>query len=207
MKLRTCLFLALTAALWSGCLARPDRTRYYFLSTPAPTPSAAVESDQVFMVGLRITSADYLRARQMLVESGDNQLRPSEENVWEETPPAGFARILAERFAQKLPNCQLTPLPSATTNKPEMILEIELRSLQGRLQDKAEAEVSAEVRILYSSGRLLERDQLRQTAPWNHTTAQDAYPALAAAESRATAALADAMAGKVLACHRKIAGQ
>jgi len=207
MKPQVYFALALTVALLSGCLSRPDRTRYYIMSAPAPAPAAAVDSDQVFLVGLRITSAEYLRTRQMLVELGDSQLRPSVENVWEETPQAGFARVLAERFAQKLPNCQLTPLPLAVTNKPEMILEIELRSLQGRLQPQSEAEVSAEVRILYSSGRLLERDQLRQTSRWSFTIPPDSYPALAAAESRAAVTLADAIGEKVLACHRKISGR
>jgi uncharacterized lipoprotein YmbA len=207
MKLRSFLFLALATALWSGCLSRIDQTRYYFLSTPAPVPSAAVDRGQVFLAGLRLTSAEYLRAKPMLVEVGDNQLRSSEDNVWQETPPAGFTRVLAGRFAQNLPNCQLTSMPSATTNQPEMVLEIELRSMQGRLQPRSEAEVSAELRILDASGRLLERDELRQTAPWNPTNAPDGYAALASAESRAAAALADEIGEKALARHRKISGR
>src|ERR1700722_14281397 len=99
MPLRNTLIIALLTAFLSGCLARTDRTRYYFLSTPTVKPPATVDSNQVFLVGLRITSAEYLRARQMIVELGDNQLRLSEDNVWEETPQAGFARVLADRFA------------------------------------------------------------------------------------------------------------
>src|SRR5271154_6873394 len=131
MKLRTCLFFALATGLLSGCLSSTDHTQYYLLSTPAPAPSVPVESNKVFVVGLRMTTADFLRTKQMLIELGPNQLRLSEENVWQETPQAGFARVLAERFAQNLPDCDLGAYPSATTNTPEFVLEIELHSLQG----------------------------------------------------------------------------
>jgi uncharacterized lipoprotein YmbA len=208
MTQRSILLLALTTGLLSGCLPRTDRTRFYYLSAPASAPpAAAVEGNKVFLAGLRITSAEYLRSKRMLVESGANQLRLSEENLWQERPQAGFARILAGRFARKLPECQLTSLPLAVTNTPELVLEIELRSLQGRIKARSEAEVSAEVSILDANGRLLEREELRQTAPWNPTTPPEGYPALAAAESRAAAALADEIGEKVLKWHREISGR
>jgi uncharacterized lipoprotein YmbA len=206
---RCLLFFAVTTGLLSGCLApRTDHTRFYLLSTPTPAPpAAAVQRDKVFLVGLRMSSAEYLHTKQMLVALDGNQLRLSEENEWEETPQAGFARVLARRLARNLPDCQLIPLPSGLTNKLEFILEIELRSLQGRLEPKSEAEVSVEVRILDANSRLLEREELRQTSPWSPTAAPDGYPALAAAESRAAADLADAIGRKVLACHRQNAGR
>jgi len=114
---------------------------------------------------------------------------------------------MADRFARKLPDCQLTPLPSAITNTPELVLEIELRSMQGRLKPAGEAEVSAEVRILDAKSHLLERAELRQTSPWSPTAEPDGYPALAAAESRVAADLADAIAEKVSEFHRKMAGR
>jgi uncharacterized lipoprotein YmbA len=208
MKLR---YLCITVALGllAGCLGPgTDHTRFYVLSTPASTPtSVPVEGDKVFLVGLRVTSAEYLRCKQMIVEVGPNQLRLSEENVWKETPEAGFRRELAERLAKDLPECELISLPSSLTNKPEFILEIDLRSLQGRLEQKSEAEVSAEVRILDATSRLLERDELRQTSPWSPTGAVDGYAALAGAESRAAADLADAIGQKILACHRQNSGR
>jgi uncharacterized lipoprotein YmbA len=209
MKLRDLLYCFLAMVLFPGCLSpRDDHTRFYLLSTPAPAPTdASVESDKVFLVGLRMTSVEYLRSKHMLVELGGNQLSLSEENLWEETPQAGFARVMAGRFARKLPDCQLTPLPSAITNTPEFVLEIELRSMQGRLTPKSEAEVSAEVRILDAKSRLLERVELTKTSPWSPTIGPDSYPALAAAESNAAAELADAIADKVLACHRKMSGR
>jgi len=209
MKFGFFFLFVLVTGLLSGCLSpRTDHTRFYLLSTPvSASDAAAVESDKVFLVGLRMTSVEYLRTKQMIVELGANQLRLSEENVWEETPQAGFARVLAASFARKMPDGQLTPLPSAITNRPELVLEIELRSMQGRLKPASVAEVSAEVRILDANSRLLERDELRKTAPWSPTTEPDGYPALAAAESRAAAELADAIAEKVLEFHRKLAGQ
>jgi uncharacterized lipoprotein YmbA len=209
MKFRKFVFFALATVLFSACLSpRTDHTRYYLLSTPTPAPTtASVESDKVFLVGLRMASVEYLRTKQMLVELGANQLKLSEENVWEETPQAGFARVMADRFAQKLPDCQLASLPSVITNTPELVLEIELRSMQGRLKPASEAVVSAEVRILDAKSHLLEREELRQTAPWSPSAEPEAYPALAAAESRAAADLADAIAAKVVECHRKIAGR
>jgi uncharacterized lipoprotein YmbA len=209
MKFRYCLFFALATCLFAGCLSpRTDNTRFYLLSTPAAAQTAAaVQSDKVFLVGLRMTSVEYLRTRRMLVELGANQLELSEENMWEEAPQAGFARVMAGRFARKLPDCQLTPLPSPITNTPALVLEIELRSLEGRIAPKREAEVSAEVRILDAKSHLLERDELRQTAPWSPLTEQESYPSLAAAESQAAADLADAIAEKVLQCHRKMSGR
>ena len=198
--------MALTTGLLSGCLSRTDNTQYYHLSTPAAAQSAAVESNKVFVVGLRMTTVDFLRTKQMMVELGPNELRLSEENVWQETPQAGFARVLDERFAQDLPDCQLSPFPSVTLNAPEFILEIELQYMQGRLKPRGEAEVSAEVRLLDAGGRLLEREELRHVSPWTPTTSPAGYPALAAAESRAAAALADEIAQKVSACHRKLSG-
>ncbi len=205
MLLRRLLFFAVTTSLLCGCLSpRTDKTRFYFLSIPPAAPSAAaVERDKVFLIGVRITSADYLRTKQMIVELGSNQLRLSEENVWEETPQAGFTRVLAQRLARNLADCQLIPLPSAVTNKPELVLEIELLSLQGRLKPRSEAEVSAEVRVLDANSRLLEREEMRQTSPWSPTDPPDGYPALAAAESRAAADLADEIGKKILARHRQ----
>jgi uncharacterized lipoprotein YmbA len=207
MKFRY-LHVAIAASLLAGCLApRADHTRFYLLSTPASAPtSAPVERDKVFLVGLRMTAAEYLRTKRMIVELGPNQLRLSEENVWEETPQAGFTRVLAERLARNLPDCELIPLPSGVTNAPELILEIELLSLQGCLKPTSEAEVSAEVRILDANSRLLEREELRQTSPWSPTGPPDGYPALAAAESRAAAELADAIGRKILGCHRQNEG-
>jgi uncharacterized lipoprotein YmbA len=207
MMLRTVLFFALTTSLLTGCLARTDSTQYYLLSTPAPAPSAAVESNKVFVVGLRMTTADFLRTKEMMVELGPNQLRLSEENVWQEPPQAGFARVLAERFAQNLPDCDLCAYPLATTNTPELILEIDLESMQGRLKPRGEAEVSAEVRLLDAGGRLLEREELRHLSPWFPTALPDGYRALAAAESKAAAALADEIAQKVSACHHQLSGR
>ncbi|HTA29670.1 MAG TPA: ABC-type transport auxiliary lipoprotein family protein, partial [Candidatus Cybelea sp.] len=119
MLLRRLLFIAVTTSLLCGCLSpRTDHTRFYFLAIPPAAPStAAVERDKVFLIGLRINSADYLRTKQMIVELGPNQLRLSEENVWEETPQAGFTRVLARRLAQNLPDCQLVPLPTGVTYK------------------------------------------------------------------------------------------
>jgi len=201
------LLLALTTGLFSGCLSRTDNTQYYLLSTPAPAPSAAVESNKVFVVGLRMTTADFLRTKEMMVELGPNQLRLSQENVWQEPPQAGFARVLAERFEQDLPDCDLCAYPLATTNAPEFLLEIELHSMQGRLKPRGEAEVSAEVQLLDAGGRLLEREELRYLSPWSPTALPDGYRALAASESRAAAALADEIAQKVSACHHKLSGR
>src|SRR5271156_692157 len=171
MKFRHLLFIAPTMGLLAGCLSpSTDHTRFYLLSPPASAPmSAPVERDKMFLVGLRVTSAEYLHGKQMIVEVGPNQLRLSEENVWEETPQAGFTRVLSKCLARNLPDCELMPLPSGVTNKPELILEIELHSLQGRLSPRSEAEVSVEVRILDSNSRLLEREELRQTSPWSPT--------------------------------------
>jgi uncharacterized lipoprotein YmbA len=207
MMLRPVLLLTLATGLLTGCLSRTDHTQYYLLSTPASAPTAAVESNKVFLVGLRMTTADFLRTKQMLIESGPNQLRLSEENVWQETPQAGFARVLARRFAQELPDCHLCAYPLATTNTPEFMLEIELHSLQGRLKPREEAEVSAEVRLLDAGARLLAREELRQVSPWSPTAPPDGYPALAAAESKAASALADEIAQKVSACHQKLSGR
>jgi uncharacterized lipoprotein YmbA len=208
MKLRY-LLISVAMGLLAGCFGpRTDHTRFYVLATPAPAAtSIPVDRDKVFLVGLRVTSAEYMRHKQMIVEVGPNQLRLSEENVWEETPQAGITRVLAERLTEDLPDCELVSLPSGVTNKPELILEIDLRSLQGRLKPRSEAEVSAEVRILDSNSRLLERDEVRQTSPWSPTAPPDGYPALAAAESRAAAELADAIGQKILACHRKDSGR
>jgi uncharacterized lipoprotein YmbA len=208
MNLRFLPILALVGVLFSGCLSpREDHTRFYLLSAPPSQSAGVVESDKVFLVGMRVTSVEYLRTKQMLVELGSNQLTLSEAHVWQETPQAGFARILSRRFAEKLPDCQLTALPSANTNAPELMLEVELHSMQGRLKPASEAEVSAEVRILDAKSRLLERDELRKTSPWGPMAESDDYPALAAAESRAAAELADAIAEKVLECHRKMSGR
>jgi uncharacterized lipoprotein YmbA len=197
------LFTLLPAvAILSGCLAKTDRTRFYYLSTPLSAPPPAVQSKRVFLVGLRVTAAEYLRTKQMLVETGTNQLRLSDENLWQETPQSGFARVLSRRFAEKLPECQLTSVPVASTNRPEMIVEVELLSLQGRLHPANEAEASVEVRLLDAHSRLLERHELRQTTPWSSVDAKISYPALAAAESQAVANLADAIADKVSACRQ-----
>jgi uncharacterized lipoprotein YmbA len=204
MKPRCFLILALAAGLLTGCLFRADRTKFYFLSAPERVPSDSTLVGRSFLVGLRVTSDEYLRTKQMLVQLGPNQLRLSDENEWEETPQAGFARVLAKCLEHNFPDCELTPLPCATTNKPELILEVELSSMQGRLQPKSEAEVSAEIRILDGKSRLLERDELRKTSPWSPTAPPDGYAALAAAESVAAAALADEIGKEVMACHRRV---
>jgi uncharacterized lipoprotein YmbA len=207
--IRLLLFFAVTTMLLCGCFSPPaDQTRFYILTPAKPAPTTtAVERDKVFLIGLRVTSAEYLRSKQMIVELGPNQLRLSAADQWEELPQAGFTRILTERIAQTLPDCQLVPLPLALTNQPEFILEIELISLQGRLQPRREAEVSAELRILDGSSRLLERAELRQESPWIPASGSDGYGELAAAESRAAAELADAIGAKILACHRQYSGR
>ncbi len=204
MKKRNLIASAFIALMAAGCLSQPDRVQYYYLSAPAPSHASPITPDKTFITGLRLSSADFLRARHMLVEVGDNQLRPSEDNIWEELPQAGFARVLSARFAQNLPNCQLIPLPSASASQPQIILEIQLLALAGRLKPSSEAEVAAEIRILDAKGHLIERDEIRKAVPWNSSGKTKNYSALAAAESKAAAEMADEIAVKLGACWGKM---
>lgn len=204
MMIRKIFLPTLAAALLSGCFTRSENARHYLLSVPAPESSTPVMTQKTFIVGLRLAAAEFLRTRRMIVQTDANEVRLSDDNVWEETPQAGFARVLSQRFAKELPECQLSTLPVATTNAPGYILDIQLTAMQGKLKPQAEALVSAEVRIFDATGRLLERDELSKTVPWSPTMTPNNYPALAAAESRAVNDLVEEIGEKLLALRRKI---
>jgi len=70
----------------------------------------------------------------------------------------------------------------------------------------SEAEVSAEVRILDAQSHLLERDEMRQTAPGVPRRA-GRLSGPGVARDRAGGGVADAIAKKVLECHRKMSGR
>ncbi|MBK8475580.1 MAG: membrane integrity-associated transporter subunit PqiC [Opitutaceae bacterium] len=125
------LLPAIALVTLAGCSlpsAKPDPTRYYLLSAPAPaTAPAAPAATRAVTVGLcRIELPVYLRSPAVVLRPGGTELRYAPEARWGEALGLGITRVLKESLrAQPAVRAVVAyPAPQAPTPDYEVAVSV-----------------------------------------------------------------------------------
>lgn len=132
------LLSGLTLVAHAGCfsLGQGDAqpTLYYTLEAVDASPVDTSRSEEPVVIGLdRIEVPSYLDRREIVVRTGDNELRYTERHLWAERPSDSLQRLLSmdiERQASVALAVHSLPWPDHSD--PEWVLQLNLESFEGQ---------------------------------------------------------------------------
>ena len=141
MKLSTILISLLSGLMLlsnAGCfsLGQGDAqpTLYYTLEPVDASPLQGNGSENPVIVGLeRIEVPSYLDRREIVVRTGDNELRYTERHLWAERPSDSLQRLLSmdiERQASVA--MEVHGLPWPDHSHPEWVIHLNIESFEGQ---------------------------------------------------------------------------
>jgi uncharacterized lipoprotein YmbA len=114
--------------------AQDDPTRYFVLSDPAVHPGQAPSAAAGVRIGLRAVRLEsYLRRREMVVRTGENEVQFRDFRRWAEPLDAGVARILRTRLLASPDVAQVYGEPFPADQERDFDVSIELRKCEGSL--------------------------------------------------------------------------
>ncbi|MCB1120015.1 MAG: membrane integrity-associated transporter subunit PqiC [Verrucomicrobiae bacterium] len=150
MKLSFFLFtlLKVSVLLFSaGCIGLgggdPQPTHYYTLE---PVEAATTSNrGEAITIGLdRIEFPDYLDRKEMVIRTGRNQMRFTENDLWAERPSESFQRILSLNIERQASvPVEVFGLPWPDHSEPAWIVYLDVQSFEGL--NSANPEISLEV--------------------------------------------------------------
>ena len=130
--------------------AQEDPTRYFVLSDPAvpqgqaPAPSAGVR------IGLKAVRLEgYLRRKQIVVRTGDNEVQFRDYRLWAEPLDAAIGRVLRTRLLASPEVAQVYAEPFPPDQERDFDVSIEVRRFEGSAgeQGRYAASLSAAIEI------------------------------------------------------------
>ncbi len=191
--------LVLAASLAAACSflkAHSDPTRYFVLTSSAPTSTAAALA---VTIGLdHVELPEYLSRSELVTRSASNQLQIAEYEVWGEPLKEGFARTLRIDVRHELGGAHVVSAPFDPAAPPEWAFDVEVQRFERVAGDAAVLEARWSLRDV-KRGVVVARKDTSEHQPVADSNAQTAVAAL----SRDVAALAAEMAAAV----RVVAGQ
>ena len=114
--------------------AQDDPTRYFVLSDPAAHPGQAPSAAAGVRIGLKAVRLEsYLRRREMVVRTGENEVQFRDYRRWAEPLDAGVARVLRTRLLASPDVAQVYGEPFAAGQERDFDVSIELRKCEGSL--------------------------------------------------------------------------
>lgn len=188
---RFLIFLFLLSAVLSVGCGRSAPTRYYLLEsgvTPANLDSMPTKTLRV----AQVETPGYLNRNNIVSRvNGESQLILAEFHLWAEPVGAGFRRVIEETIIEPLYKSGIAVLPSATENRGDYTLLIDVQRLDGNFNEKA---------VLESWWTLLDRND--NTVERGLYAAEEMvhganYNVLAAAESRLVSGFGKYLAGRL----------
>ena len=115
-------------------------TLYYTLEPVDASPLQGSGSENPVMVGLeRIEVPSYLDRREIVVRTGDNELRYTERHLWAERPSDSLQRLLSmdiERQASVA--LEVHGLPWPDHSQPKWVIHLNIESFEGQESPNAE---------------------------------------------------------------------
>jgi uncharacterized lipoprotein YmbA len=190
-KTRRSLLLGMVVlcACLAGC-ARTQATRYYTLSPVAPGSSERAGPSSLSLGVGPVILPEYLDRPQMMTVAGANEVAFAEFHRWADPLDEMLARVLKEDLAALLATENVAPYPWPAEFEPDVVVEVEVLELAGQPDGGVTLEARWLVRAAGGRGRV-RRTQIEMPAE-----AGD-YAALAAAASRAVAALSREIADAI----------
>ena len=152
MKLPVILLSLLSSVVLlsnSGCLSLGEGdaqpTLYYTLESVDMSPLQADDSKEPLVVGLeRIVVPSYLDRREIVVRTGENELRYTARHLWAERPSDSLQRLLSmniERQASMALEVHSLPWPDHAD--PEWVAHLNIESFEGQESPRARLRLEA----------------------------------------------------------------
>jgi uncharacterized lipoprotein YmbA len=178
------------ALVFSGCNILPeaqaDNARYFVLESSAP---AAAPDARVVRLGLRrVEVPAYLRTKAMVVRSGNNELRYTENARWAEPIEAGLTRVLRDQLASQ---AAVSSYPFPAQLERDYDVTVQVTAAEGH-EDGVRFVATFELTRVSDAAVVARRTFTAAPARWNGDHAQ-----LAAQLSVAVAGLASEILGAV----------
>jgi uncharacterized protein len=151
--------------------AQDDPTRYFVLSEPAVHAGQAAAAAPGARIGLRAVKLEgYLRRREMVVRTGENEVQFRDYRRWAEPLDAAVARVLRTRLLASPDVAQVYTEPFPGDQERDFDVSVEVRRFEGSVspQGKYSASLSAAIEVW-------------TTGPNPHVVARRAFVAPAAA--------------------------
>jgi uncharacterized protein len=150
--------LLVLALLGAGCnilpQARPDPTRHYVLTGPAPAELNPRLGSGDLRLGLRtVQVAPYLDSKSMLVRRGDNQIVYRDYARWAEPLEEGVGRMLIARLLQTDRVERVFPQPFPFDMERDYDLAVSVLRAEGLLKDDGTAETSLWCSVMLTQAR------------------------------------------------------
>ena len=172
------LLIGLCLAQLAGCgVTKPSR---YYLLTPAEGQSAGVLNTASPVVGIGpLAFPAYLDRPEIVLRSGDNELRYAGSDRWAEPLKTAFNRTLAENLSIMLPTDRtaIHPWPRSVVLDYQVIIDV----------TRFDADASGTV-ILTAGWELMRSSDStvieRSKATYTEAAGNTGYPAIVAAQSR-----------------------
>jgi uncharacterized lipoprotein YmbA len=116
--------LTLLVFTLGGCLGSGRPVNFYMLQPIAP-PATKVPGGASSLIGVGpVRLPGYLDRPQIVLSSGQNQLKLDEFQRWSEPLKGNFARVLAENLSRLIPSDQVLTFPWQRSFRPNYVVEV-----------------------------------------------------------------------------------
>ena len=128
------LILVALAGCFSLGQGDAQPTLYYTLEPVDASPVSTPDSASPIVVGLdRIEVPSYLDRREIVVRTGDNELRYTERHLWAERPSDSLQRLLSMNIKRQASMAvEVHGLPWPDHSNPDWVLQLNLESFEGQ---------------------------------------------------------------------------
>jgi uncharacterized lipoprotein YmbA len=197
--IRSAMTLGAVSLFLASCMSlapKPDRSRFFTLSSLSPMNEAAVKNPTGLggvSIGIGpLKFPGYLDRQEIVVRSDQNRLEVSENDRWAESLEENFRRVLVQDLAALLGTDRIIAFPWPANRKPKYQIEIEVLSFEAN--SARDAGLAARwVVIDGGSGKPLRFQESRLTRPAKEKTTD----AMVAALSETVEALSREMADTI----------
>lgn len=185
--------LALVAATLPGCRsvlgANTTPARSYVLSAAQPPEGGVATAPGATIGVLPVVIPDYLDRAAIVTREGTDQLRLADHDLWAEGVDRGIARVLVQDLTRLRPDRAFESFPWRRGQPLDGQISLRVERFDGPLG--GEVELAARWSVIGPDGRTI---LAARRASFREPTTDASYDAMAAAMSRATAQLSQAVA-------------
>ncbi len=192
VRARRLVIMAALALLATACASDPT---HYFTLTPTATATTAPSTLSV-AVGPVSIPATIDRAQIVVSSSGSNQLTFDDFNRWASPLQDNIAHVVAEDLVVLLGTPRVTLFPQTIATEVDYRVEIEVRNFESSPGQAAALDAAWTVRRTKDGKAQTGRSSVREPLK------DSGYDPVAAAHSRALAAMSKDIAGAILALDR-----
>lgn len=189
-----CLMLGQVLLFLVGCGATSPPVSYYSLAGAEPPAQGAGKQSRLAIQIGPVNVPDVLKKSQIVLDSGDGSLHPSDQHRWAGEVDRDIARAFGEQLAMRLGTEQVALFPSGQHLELTHQVIVDVLAMDGALGKEASLVVRWSVIDPKTKTARLTRRSAVSAQP-----ADSSYAAWVAAQRRNIAKLSEEIAGAIMA--------